>query len=107
MSDILTVRQTLEQLSALLERFRKGTAGPVAIGSRRHREAVIVPAALWDSLVSERRRSTNLTDASLRLEGLARSDAARQISDRYVNGEIDVDEMVRRTIALHAETDGA
>ncbi|HZM81303.1 MAG TPA: antitoxin VbhA family protein [Candidatus Limnocylindrales bacterium] len=107
MSDILTVRQTLEQLSTLLERFRKGNAGPVAIGSRRHREAVIVPAALWDSLVGERRRSTGLTDASLRLEGLARSDAARRISDRYVDGEIDVDEMVRQTIALHTQADGA
>jgi PHD/YefM family antitoxin component YafN of YafNO toxin-antitoxin module len=102
MGDILTVRQALSQLSALLERFRNGATEPVAIGSRRRREAVLVPAALWDSLAGERRRSADLTDASLRLEGLSRSDAAREISDRYVNGEIDVNEMVRQTIALHA-----
>ncbi|HCT76762.1 MAG TPA: hypothetical protein DGG94_23480 [Micromonosporaceae bacterium] len=102
MRDILTVRETLEQLSAVLEDFRKGATEPVAIGSRRHREAVIVPAALWDSLVSERRRVSEQVDASLRLEGLARSEAARIINDRYVNGDIDVDEMVRQTIALHS-----
>lgn len=102
MRDILTVRETLEQLSTVLEDFRNGATEPVAIGSRRHREAVIVPAALWDSLVNERRRIVEQTDASLRLEGLSRSDEARMINDRYVNGDIDVDEMVRQTIALHS-----
>lgn len=102
MGDILTVRQALSQLSALLQRFRDGSTEPVAIGSHRRREAVLVPAALWDSLVGERRRGAELTDASLRIEGLTRSDGAREISERYVKGEIDVDEMVRQTIALHA-----
>lgn len=102
MRDILTVRETLEQLSAVLEEFRKGATEPVAIGSRRHREAVIVPAALWDALVNERRGVSEQVDASLRLEGLVRSKVAQVISDRYVNGEIDADEMVRQTIALHS-----
>jgi hypothetical protein len=74
----------------------------VAIGSRRHREAVIVPAGLWDSMINERRRAAEQTDASLRLEGLVRSKAATAIKDRYVNGEIGLDEMVRQTIALHS-----
>jgi PHD/YefM family antitoxin component YafN of YafNO toxin-antitoxin module len=102
MRDILTVRETLDQLSAVLEEFRNGATEPVAIGSRRHREAVIVPAALWDSMINERRRAVVQTDASLRLEGVSRSTAARMINDRYVNGEIDADEMVRETIDLYA-----
>jgi Acetyltransferase (GNAT) domain/Antitoxin VbhA len=65
------------------------------------REAVLVPAALWDSMVNERRRAAEQTDATLRLEGVARSDAARAINERYINGEISTDEMVRQTIALH------
>lgn len=105
MRDILTVRETLEQLSTVLEGFRNGATEPVAIGSRRHREAVIVPAALWNSLVNERRRNSEQADASLGLEGLSRSAAARLINDRYVNGEIDVDEMVRQTVALHTPED--
>jgi PHD/YefM family antitoxin component YafN of YafNO toxin-antitoxin module len=100
--DILTVRETLEQLSALLDDFRNGVTEPVAIGSRRHREAVIVPAAVWDSMMNERRRAAEQTDASLRLEGLVRSKAANDIKDRYINGEIGLDEMVRQTIALHS-----
>ena len=104
MRDILTVRETLVQLSTVLEDFRNGALEPVAIGSRRHREAVIVPAALWDSLTNERRHVSQQVDASLRLEGLARSSDARLINDRYVNGEIDADEMVRQTVALHARS---
>jgi len=104
MRDILSVRETLDQLSTVLENFRNGDTEPVAIGSRRHREAVIVPAALWDSLVSERRRDTEQTDASLRLEGLVRSQAAKIISERYIHGYIDVDELVKQTIALHSPT---
>jgi PHD/YefM family antitoxin component YafN of YafNO toxin-antitoxin module len=102
MRDILTVRETLDQLSTVLDEFRNGATEPVAIGSRRHREAVIVPAALWDSMINERRRTVEQTDASLRLEGLSRSAAARAINDRYVNGEMELDEMVRQTIALHS-----
>jgi hypothetical protein len=60
-----------------------------------------VPAELWDALTNERRHISDLTDASLRLEGVTRSPAARAINDRYVNGAIDVNEMVRQTIALH------
>jgi PHD/YefM family antitoxin component YafN of YafNO toxin-antitoxin module len=101
MRDILTVRETLDQLSTVLDEFRNGATEPVAIGSRRHREAVLVPAALWDSMVNERRRAAEQTDATLRLEGVARSDAARAINERYINGEISTDEMVRQTIALH------
>jgi hypothetical protein len=101
MRDILTVRETLEQLSSVLEDFRNGVTEPVTIGSRRHREAVIVPADLWDALTNERRYNSDLADASLRLEGLTRSPAARVINDRYVDGSIDVNEMVRQTIALH------
>jgi PHD/YefM family antitoxin component YafN of YafNO toxin-antitoxin module len=102
MRDVLTVRETLDQLSTVLDDFRKGATEPVAIGAHRHREAVIVPAALWDSMVGERQRVVEQTDASLRLEGVARSAAARAISERYVNGELGLDEMVRQTIALHS-----
>lgn len=102
MRDILTVRETLDRLSTVLDDFRKGATEPVVIGAHRHREAVIVPAALWDSMVQERRHTAQQTDASLRLEGLTRSAAAREINDRYVNGEIDLDEMIRLTIGLHA-----
>jgi PHD/YefM family antitoxin component YafN of YafNO toxin-antitoxin module len=102
MRDILSVRETLDQLSTVLENFRNGDTEPVTIGSRRHREAVIVPAVLWDSLVSERRQAAEQVDASLRLEGLVRSHAAKLIDERYIRGEISVDEMVRQTIALHS-----
>jgi Antitoxin VbhA len=76
----------------------------VVIGLRRHPKAVIVPAAVWDAMINERRRASEQTDASLRLEGLTRSPAARAINERYVNGEIDVAEMVRQTIALYTGT---
>ncbi|MBB5873212.1 hypothetical protein F4553_006646 [Allocatelliglobosispora scoriae] len=101
----LTVREALDQLSGILEGFRQGNAGPVAIGSHRRREAVLVPAALWDALAGSRREAVDQTDASLRLEGLSRSHSARLISDSYIRGEIDVDEMVRRTVLLHARPD--
>jgi PHD/YefM family antitoxin component YafN of YafNO toxin-antitoxin module len=103
MRDILTVRETLEQLSTLLDEFRNGATEPVAIGSRRHREAVIVPAAVWDAIIDERRRGSEQADASLRLEGLAASRAARVISESYLHGDIDADEMIRRTVALYAD----
>ena len=81
MRDILTVRETLEQLSTLLDEFRNGSTEPVAIGSRRHREAVIVPAAVWDAMTNERRWIADQTDASLRLEGQSRSAAATAINE--------------------------
>lgn len=101
----LTVREALDQLSGLLEGFRQGATAPVAIGSHRRREAVLVPAALWDALSGGRREAVEQADASLRLEGLSRSHSARIISDSYIRGEIDVDEMIRRTILLHGRPD--
>lgn len=102
MRDTLSVREALEQLSAVLDEFRNGATQPVVIGSRRHREAVIVPAAIWDTMINERQRAIDEADSSLRLEGLTRSPAARAIAERYVHGEIDIDEMVRQTIDLRA-----
>jgi len=87
-------------LSTVLDEFRNGATQPVVIGSHRHREAVIVPAAIWDAMVNERQRAVDEADASLRLEGLTRSPAATAIARRYVQGEIDIDEMVRQTIDL-------
>lgn len=103
MREPLTVRETLEQLSTVLDEFRHGATEPVAIGSRRHREAVIVPAAVWDAIINERRRTAEQADASLRPEGLAISAGARAIADRFVNGEIDTDEMMRQTIASYTD----
>ncbi|WP_446719776.1 antitoxin VbhA family protein [Isoptericola sp. F-RaC21] len=42
---------------------------------------------------------------STELEGGRSSDAARALQDAYARGEIDGDELVRRTRALHGLTD--
>ena len=56
--------------------------------------------------VSNEERAQRAADAarvraSTELEGGRSSDAARAIQDAYVRGEIDGDELVRRTKALH------
>ncbi|MGW8566694.1 antitoxin VbhA family protein [Isoptericola sp. NPDC055881] len=60
--------------------------------------------------ISDEERAQRAADAarvrhSTELEGGRSSDAARAIQEAYVRGEIDADELVRRTKALHAITD--
>lgn len=49
----------------------------------------------------QRRRDAESTLASLRIEGLEISPAAQAISDRYVAGEITVDQVVEEILSLY------
>ena len=62
--------------------------------------------------ISDEERAQRAEDAqrirhSTELEGGRTSDAARAIQDKYVRGEIDAEELMRQTIALDSDQDGA
>ncbi|MFG1921616.1 type II toxin-antitoxin system Phd/YefM family antitoxin [Cryptosporangium sp. NPDC048952] len=99
----LSVREAREQLSSVLDAFRKGDRTPVGVGSHRKTEAVVVPIEVYDELVAERARRENAiaqADASIRAEGLATSPEADAITDRWKCGEISTAEMRSQTRAL-------
>jgi antitoxin (DNA-binding transcriptional repressor) of toxin-antitoxin stability system len=97
----LSVREMREQMSQVLQRFRNGELDPVFVGSRRHAEAVLVPAEVYDELVAARAKGSADAVASLRAEGLASSAEADAISGRWASGQISTAEMRRQIRALH------
>ncbi len=61
--------------------------------------------------MSDEERARRADDAarirhSTELEGGRTSEAARAIQDQYVRGEIDAQELMRRTFALDSDDDG-
>ena len=97
----LTVREMREQLSQVLQRFRDGDLDPVFVGSRRHAEAVVVPAEVYDELIAARTKASANAVASLRAEGLQSSPEADAISARWAAGQISTAEMRQQIRALH------
>lgn len=52
---------------------------------------------------ARRQKQADQADQNLRLEGLVPSPEAVAISQLYIDGKIDADEMVRRTRDLHTK----
>jgi PHD/YefM family antitoxin component YafN of YafNO toxin-antitoxin module len=104
--DPLTIRETREQLSQVLQRFRHGDREPVFVGSRRHTEAVVLPVQVYDELLAAHERAVRAqavanATGSLRAEGLQASQAAESISARWAAGDISTAEMRGQIRALH------
>lgn len=100
----LSVREAREQLSSVLEAFRRGDRTPVGVGSHRKTEAVMVPIEVYDELVAERERAVAQADASIRAEGLTTTPEADAITDSWKRGEISTAEMRSQTRALFGIT---
>jgi PHD/YefM family antitoxin component YafN of YafNO toxin-antitoxin module len=99
--ETLSVRETREQLSTLLDRFRSGDRTPVGVGSHRKTEAVMVPVEVYDELTAERTSSVAQAAASLKAEGLAPSAEAEAITERWARGEISTAQMRSMIRQLH------
>jgi PHD/YefM family antitoxin component YafN of YafNO toxin-antitoxin module len=99
--ETLSVRETREQLSNLLDRFRGGDRTPIGVGSHRKTEAVMIPVEVYDELTAERASSMAQAEASLKAEGLAPSAAAQAIMERWARGEISTAQMRRMVRELH------
>lgn len=96
--ETLSVRETREQLSSVLERFRSGDRTPVGVGSHRKTEMVMIPVEVFEELTAERSRSVTQAVASARAEGLQASPEVDAIMQRWATGEISalrMREMVR------------
>ena len=91
--ETLSVREAREQLSSMLERFRRGDRTPVGVGSHRKTEAVMVPVEVFDELTAERVRSLADASGSLRAEGLVASADVQAITERWARGEISTSQM--------------
>jgi antitoxin (DNA-binding transcriptional repressor) of toxin-antitoxin stability system len=100
--ETLSVREAREQLPSLLERFRNGDTAAVGVGAHRRTEAVVIPVAVYDELISERERSAASALASLRVETVQPSMDVHVITDRWVHGEISTAEMRERIKRLYA-----
>ncbi|WP_204249162.1 type II toxin-antitoxin system Phd/YefM family antitoxin, partial [Nocardia arizonensis] len=99
--ETLSVREAREQLSGLLDRFRRGDRTPIGVGAHRKTEAVMVPVEVFEELTEERNRSMRQAEASVRLEGLSPSSEAQTIVDRWANGEISTAQMRESVRRLH------
>lgn len=91
--------------------FRWGDAVRVRIvsGSRynaRREGFVAASRSITDQERMERRARIGRAIASVRLEGLEPTPAAKAIFDRYVSGELTIDEMGVEIRALHAREFG-
>lgn len=99
------------RLSGILARFRRegGTAEPVAFGSHRKPEAVIVPYEIYERYEALERQRERLESAlssaqSVRVElpGAFSADHVREVS-AYVDGEISAAELYRRTVSRYRQ----
>jgi len=98
-----------ERLSGILARFRRegAAAEPVAFGSHRKPEAVLVPYEVYEryeALVSQHRRLDSALSAAqsvqVELPGPFSQQHDREVS-AYVGGEITAAELYRRTVARY------
>ncbi|WP_159080154.1 antitoxin VbhA family protein [Nocardia suismassiliense] len=99
--ETLSVREARDQLSCMLERFRRGDRTPVGVGSHRKTEAVMVPVEVFEELTTERVRSLEQAMGSIRAEGLEPSPDAEAIVERWTRGEITTAQMRELGRRLH------
>ncbi len=99
--ETLSVREAREQLPRLLARFRGGDRSVVGVGSHRKTEAVVVPVEVYDELVAVRTQTVTDAAASLRAEGLASSEGADAIAERWARGEISTEQLRLQIRGLH------
>lgn len=99
------------RLSGILARFRQegAVAEPVAFGSHRRPEAVIVPYEVYEryeELTRQRDRfnwaSSAERSVQVELPGAFSAEHNREVS-AYVDGEIDASELYRRAVARHRQ----
>jgi PHD/YefM family antitoxin component YafN of YafNO toxin-antitoxin module len=100
-----------QRLSGILARFRRegAAAEPVAFGSHRKPEAVLLPYEVYEryeALAHQRARLDNALSAAqsvqVELPGPFSSDHDREVS-AYVDGEISAAELYRRTVARYRQ----
>lgn len=98
-----------QRLSAILARFRRegAAAEPVAFGSHRKPEAVLLPYELYERYEALSRRHARLDSAlsaaqsvQVELPGPFSPDHDREVS-AYVSEEISAAELYRRTVARY------
>jgi antitoxin StbD len=99
-------------LSGILARFRRegAAAEPVAFGSHRKPEAVLLPYEIYEryeALARQRSRLENALSAAqsvqVELPGPFGPDHDREVS-AYVEGEIGAAELYRRTVARYRQS---
>jgi hypothetical protein len=100
-----------QRLSGILARFRRegASAEPVAFGSHRKPEAVLLPYEVYEryeALARQRSRLDNALSAAqsvqVELPGPFGPDHDREVS-AYVDGEISAAELYRRTVARYRQ----
>jgi hypothetical protein len=100
-----------QRLSGILARFRRegAAAEPVAFGSHRKPEAVLLPYEVYEryeALARQRARLDNALSAAqsvqVELPGLFSRDHDREVS-AYVDGEISAAELYRRTVTRYRQ----
>jgi hypothetical protein len=98
-----------QQLPGILARFRRegAAAAPVAFGSHRKPEAVLLPYEVYERYEAIARRHARLGSAlsaaqsvQVELTGAFTPDHDREVS-AYVDGEISAAELYRRTVARY------
>lgn len=99
------------RLSGILARFRQegAAADPVAFGSHRKPEAVILPYEVYEryqELARQRDRfdwaSSAAQSVRVELPGAFSAEHDQEVS-AYVDGEISASELYRRTVARHRQ----
>jgi hypothetical protein len=98
-----------QRLSGILARFRceGASAEPVAFGSHRKPEAVLLPYEVYERYEALARQRSRLDDAlsaaqsvQVELPGAFSPEHDREVS-AYVDGEISAAELYRRTVARY------
>jgi hypothetical protein len=99
------------RLSGIVARFRRegATAEPVAFGSHRKPEAILLPYEAYEryeALAQERTRLDAALSAAqsvqVEVPGAFTPEHDREVS-AYVNGEIDASELYRRTVSRYRQ----
>lgn len=99
------------RLSGILDRFRRegAAAEPVAFGSHRKPEAILIPYEVYEryeALARQRARLDGVLSASqsvqVELPGPVTPEHDREVS-AYVSGEISAAELYRRTISRYRQ----
>jgi len=100
-----------QRLSGILARFRRegAAAEPVAFGSHRKPEAVLLPYEVYERYEALSRQHARLDNAlsaaqsvQVELPGRFSPDHDREVS-AYVDGEISAAELYRRTVARYRQ----
>lgn len=100
------------QLSGILARFRRegAAAEPIAFGSHRKPEAILIPYEAYERYEALARQRARLDDAlsaaqsvQVELPGAFSPEHDREVS-AYVDGEITAAELYRRTVARYRLT---